>query len=92
MINLHFFLVRNLLYTVLSCCSVIKSSLTLQIHGLQHTRLPGPSLSPHLLKLMSTESMMPSRHLILCPSSPPALNLSQHQVFCNELALDASIF
>ena len=33
-----------------------------------------------LLKLMSTESVMPSNHLILCyPPSLPALNLSQHQ-------------
>ena len=32
-----------------------------------------------LLKLTSIESMMPPNHLILSPSSPPALNLSQHQ-------------
>ena len=30
------------------------------------------------LKLMSIESVMPSNHLIFCPS-PPAFNLSQHQ-------------
>ena len=35
-------------------------------HGLQHARLPCPSLSSCLLKLMSIESMMPSNHLILC--------------------------
>ena len=34
--------------------------------------------SRSLLKLMSIESVMPSNHLILCPSSP-AFNLSQHQ-------------
>ena len=35
-------------------------------------------VSQSLLKLMSTESVMPSNHLILsCPS--PAFNLSQHQ-------------
>ena len=34
--------------------------------GLQHTRLPCPSLSPSFLKLMSIESVMPSSHLILC--------------------------
>ena len=28
------------------CCSVIPSGLTLQLHGLQHVRLPCPSLSP----------------------------------------------
>ena len=34
-----------------------------------------------LLKLMSVESVMPSNQLILCHPSPPAFNLSQHQVF-----------
>ena len=88
MINLYFFLVKNLLYTVLSCCSVTKSCLTLQIHGLQHARLPGPSLSPRLLKFMSVESVMPSNHLIFCssllflPSIFPSI-----RVFSNELAL-----
>ena len=33
---------------------------------LQHARLPCPSPTPSLLKLMSIESMMPSNHLILC--------------------------
>ena len=38
------------------------------------------TISWSLLKLMSIKSVMPSNHLILCyPSSPPALNLSQHQ-------------
>ena len=32
-----------------------------------------------LLKLMSTESVMPSNHLILSSLSPSAFNLSQHQ-------------
>ena len=31
-----------------SCCSVAKSRLTLQPHGLQHTRFPCPSLSPRI--------------------------------------------
>ena len=36
-------------------------------HGLQHARLPCPSLSSRVCsKLMSIESMMPSNHLILC--------------------------
>ena len=39
---------------------------SLQHHGLQHTRLPCPSLSPSLLELMSMESMMLSNHLIFC--------------------------
>ena len=40
---------------------------------------PSFTMSPSLLKLMSTESVVPSNHLILChPPSPPALHLSQH--------------
>ena len=35
-------------------------------HELQNARLPCPSLSPSLLKLMSIEWVMPSNHLILC--------------------------
>ena len=38
---------------------------SLQPHGLQHARLPCPSLTPGH-KLMSIQSMMPSKHLILC--------------------------
>ena len=52
---------------------------SLRPHGLQHIRLPCPSLSPTVCSLMSIDSMMPSKHLILSPPSPPALNLSQHQ-------------
>ena len=38
------------------------------------------TISQSLLKLTSIELVMPSNHLILChPSSPPAINLSQHQ-------------
>ena len=50
------------------CCSVAKSCLTLQPHGLQHPRLPCPSFTifQSSLKLMSTESVMLSNHLILC--------------------------
>ena len=35
--------------------------------------------SQNLLKLMSSESVMPSNHLILSSPSPPAFNLSQQQ-------------
>ena len=35
-------------------------------HGLQHTRLPCPSPTQSLLKLMSIKLVMPSNHLILC--------------------------
>ena len=37
------------------------------------------TISLSLLKLMSSESVMPSNHLILCHLLFPALNLSQHQ-------------
>ena len=43
--------------------------------------------SRSLLKLMFIESVMSSNHLILCPPSPPAFNLSQHQGLFNESAL-----
>ena len=72
----------------LICCSVAQSCLTLQPHGLQHARLPCPSLSPSLLKLMSIELVMPSNHLTLCypllllPSIFPSI-----RVFSNESAL-----
>ena len=46
-------------------CSVAVSCPTLQSHGLQHARLPCPSLSPSLLKFMSIDFMMPFNHLIL---------------------------
>ena len=64
------------------------SCLTLQPHGLQHTMLPCPLLSPRVLKLMSIELVMPSNYLIFChpllllPSIFPSI-----RVFSNELAL-----
>ena len=63
-------------------CSIVSNSL--QPHGLQHARLPCPSLSPSLLKFMSIESVMPSNHLILCcplllPSIFPSI-----RIFSNE--------
>ena len=60
------------------CCSVTKSCLTLC--NPMDCSTPGfPVLHhlPELLKLMFIESGMPSRPLL--PSSPPALNLFQHQ-------------
>ena len=61
---------------------------SLQAHGLQHGRLPFPSLSLCLLKLISTESVMPPNCLILCchfillPSIFPSI-----RVFSNESVL-----
>ena len=82
---------KILFYSYCCCCSVAKSCLTLQFYGLQHTRLLSLSftISQSLLKLMSTESVMSSNHLILCclllllPSGPsPSI-----RVFSKELVL-----
>ena len=57
-------------------------------HELQHARPPCPSPTPGLLKLMPTESVTPSSHLILCR---PLLLLppipSSIRVFSNESTL-----
>ena len=45
--------------------SVVSHSL--RLYRLQHTRLPCPSPSQSLLRLMSIKLLMPSNHLILCP-------------------------
>ena len=42
------------------------SCVSLKPHGLQHTRLPCPSLTPRAFSNSSIESVMPSNHLILC--------------------------
>ena len=42
------------------------SCVWLWAHGLQHVRLPCPSLTPTVNSLMSIESVMLSNHLILC--------------------------
>ena len=56
-------------------------------HGLRHARLPCPSLSPSLLKLMFIKSMMPSNHLILfCPLLLPSVSPSI-RIFSSEPAL-----
>ena len=61
---------------------------SLQPHELQQARLPYPwTISQSLLKLMSIELVMPSNHLILSPSSLPAICLSSTRVFSRESAL-----
>ena len=65
------------------CCLATKSCQTLSYpHGLQHARLPCPSLSSQsLLNLMSIESVTPSNYLILChlllllPSISPGIKV-----------------
>ena len=69
-------------------CSVMSDYLWPQ--GMQHTRLPGPSLvSWSLLNLMSIESVIPSNHLILChpllllPSVFPSIRaISNESALC----------
>ena len=65
---------------------------SLRPHGLQHTRLPCPSLSPRVCSNSYPSSwLMPSNHLVLChpflllPSISPSISLFQwvgtlHQV------------
>ena len=83
--NTFLILIRILL--LLFSHSVVSDSL--QPHGLQHTRLPCPSPSPGAYsKLMPTELVMPSTHLVL---SRPLLFLPSIfpniKVFSNEMAL-----
>ena len=61
---------------------------SLQVHGLQHTRLPCPQLSLRVCSLMSIELMMPSNHLILChPLLLLCSILPSIRIFSNKLAL-----
>ena len=64
-------------YTFSSVHSVVSDSLTPWTAAHQDSLSITNSWS--LLKLMSTELVIPSNYLILCPPSPPAFNLSQHQ-------------
>ena len=69
-----------------SCRSVLSDSL--RPHGLQHSRLPSPSPAPSLLKFTSTESVMPSSHLILCrPLLLPPSIFPSIRVFSNASVL-----
>ena len=73
---------------LLLCCLVTRSCPTLRRHGLQHSRLPCPSLTPGVYSNSSIESVMPSNQLSLChlillpPSIFPSI-----RVFSNRLAL-----
>ena len=76
----------SLFNSVQFICSVVSDSL--RHHGLQHARPPCPSPnSQSLLKLMSTESVMPSNHLILCHLLLPPSIFASIRVFSNESAL-----
>ena len=77
----------SLIYQV-QFSSVTQLCLTLPPHRLQQARLPCPSPTPRAYSNSSTESVMPSNHLILCcpllllPSIFPSI-----RVFCNESVL-----
>ena len=63
---------HHITYSVQFSHSVVSNSL--QPHGLQHNRLSCPSPnSQSLIKFMSTYSVMPSNHLILCHPFSPCL-------------------
>ena len=81
---LFFFLLHENVYSWQCCLSAHFSSSvmsdSLQLHGLQHTRLPCPSLPP----AVCSDSCPLSRWCYSTisfsfPSFSPALNLSQHQ-------------
>ena len=82
--NLPYIFGYSFVGLLLSHCFI----LTLRPHGLQHARLPCPSLSWSLLKLRRVESMMLSDYFILCcpllllPSVFPSV-----RVFSSESAL-----
>ena len=69
--------------------SVTHSCPTLQLHGLQHTRLPLSFTIPRsLLKLMSIAPVMPSNNLIRChPLLFPPSIFPSIRVFFNESVL-----
>ena len=78
---------------LLSLFSYSVMSDSLQSHGLRHAKLPCPSLTSLTLLLEFAQTHV---HWVddaiqlyppLLPPSPPALSLSQHWVFSNELAL-----
>ena len=61
---------------------------SLRPHGLQHTRLPSPSISSRrLLKLVSIKSVMTSNHLILCHPLLLSSIFPSIRVFSNESVL-----
>ena len=60
---------------------------SLQPHGLQHARHPCPSPTPGVYLNISTESVMPFKHLNFChPLLPPSI-FPSIRVFSNESVL-----
>ena len=79
--NVNKILLINELYISFGdCYSVAVICMSLQSHGLQHARLPCPSLTLEFAQihvLWVSDAIQPSHPLP--PTFPPALNLSQHQ-------------
>ena len=68
------------LWRWVSCCPLSHVQLFATPRNAAHQTFLSFTISRSLVKLMSIESVMPSNCLILLlPSSPPALNLCQHQ-------------
>ena len=61
-------------YSLTQSCPVLCDPMNCSRLGFLSFTVPS-----NLLKLMPIESMMPSNHLILSPTSLPALNLSEHK-------------
>ena len=80
--NLH----SNWAFSVYCIILLLVTSESLQPHGVQHARLPCPSLSPGVCSNSCPLSRWCHPTISMAPS-PPALNHSQHRVFSNELAL-----
>ena len=77
---------RVLLLLLLFSRLVVSDSL--RPHGLHHARLPFLHCLPELLRFMSTESVMPFNHLILChPLLLPSSIFPSIRVFSNESVL-----
>ena len=80
---------QNICLSLSYCCSAAKSCPTLWPHGLQHARLPCPSLSPRVFQTLVCwvgDTIQPSHPLstpiLLLPSIFPSI-----RVFPSELAL-----
>ena len=77
---------KSLFSSVQFSHSIVSDSL--QLHGLQHDRLPCPSPTPKLTQTMSIESVIPSNHLIFLSSLLLLSSIFPSiRVFSNELAL-----
>ena len=72
-------LINELCISFGDCCSVAVICMSLWFHGLQHARLPCPSLTLEFAQIhvhWVSDAIQPSHPLP--PTFPPVLNLSQH--------------